>query len=262
MPNCSVLALWTGLKEPLAFGTGRLELFRSGTPRASRNPLLVIVPGGSYRVLAPQDCTPVAELLCEHGYHAAVLYYRVKPHAFPNAVADLSRALRLMRKNAAMFSIDPDRIGVVGFSAGGHLAGLSAFAPHLHRDADDDLVDTVSPRPDRLSLVYPVVRLALKSHHRSAQNFFGAAQPGPETTRGFDLDFLVEPGAPPFQLTHAVDDPIVPISPSLALLDRAAHIGVEVQANILPSGGHGFVVRPGVAGTTWPGPLLDWFESL
>ncbi|WP_345816667.1 alpha/beta hydrolase (plasmid) [Paraburkholderia sp. PREW-6R] len=261
-PECQVIPLWGSLKGSLPFGTGRLELFAPTTPRAARNPAVIVVPGGGYKVVAPQECTPVALVLREHGFHVGILYYRTTPHAFPHAFNDLTRAVRLLRNNADGFGIDGARIGLIGFSAGGHLAGLVSFAPNLHTDLDDDLVDAVSARPNRLMLVYALVRLSPPTHEESVRNFLGASQADLRTRRQFDLERLLDSQSPPFHLTHAIDDDVIPISGALALADRARDLGVPFDWNIMHHGGHGFTLRAGLTSTDWPKSLLDFLGAL
>jgi acetyl esterase/lipase len=259
MGDCRVVSLWNGRKGPLPFGVARLEIFAPETAHAAANPVIVVVPGGGYGIVAPNEGIPVARVINSWGFHAAVLNYRIAPQAYPAALADLARAVRLLRVRGQEFGIDRARIGVLGFSAGGHLAGLISFAPDHPVDHDDDLAATVSARPDRVALVYPLVRISGQTHAESARNFFGptTSEVGPR----FDLDQLIGPDAPPFLVTHAEDDDVVPVIGPQTLVARARALGIEARDNILPTAGHGFVLQQ-IGEAAWPQPLRHWFDAL
>ncbi|MDC0742937.1 alpha/beta hydrolase [Polyangium mundeleinium] len=262
MGDCKVIPLWRGRKSGLPTWGPTMEVHRADRPRATPGPAVVIFPGGGYQVNAPSESLPVVRWLCDAGFHAVLAFYRVAPCAYPAAVADAMRAVRLTRHHAAELGIDPERIGMVGFSAGGHLAGLVSFAPHLMADPDDDLAATISPRPQRLALVYPVGSFLPPTHEGSVARFCGVDSPDADLRARFSLERLVDRDAPPVLIAHAADDLTVPLTSSLTLARAYRENNVDVSAHVFPRGGHGFVLEPPDAGAAWPDPLRLWFEQL
>ncbi|UBU08739.1 alpha/beta hydrolase [Nonomuraea gerenzanensis] len=216
-------------------------------------PAIVVCPGGAYHHLAEHEGAPVARWLNSLGIAAYVLRYRIAPHRHPLPLLDAARAVRWVRHHAAGHGVDPDRVGVLGFSAGGHLAGLLATeqGPML-TEGPHDAVDEADPRPGLAVLCYPVTALAGPFAHRgSSDNLLGAD--APEAVREeLSLASRVTGGTPPVFLWHTADDEAVPVANTLMLSQALAGHGVAQEVHVYPSGRHGL----GLAGQD---PVVgDW----
>lgn len=212
-------------------------------PVGQRNGTVVIIcPGGGYEVLAADhEGAAVARWLTQLGVVAAVLRYRVPVVASDAALHDAQTAVRLVRDQAAVWGIDPIRVGFLGFSAGGHLAGCAALGSTSSAD-----------RADFLVLLYPVVTfVAPWAHEGSAQALLGRA-PTQEQRESWSLERKVAASAPPLFLLHAADDPVVGVENSLALFRAFRAAGRSVEFHVCERGGHGF----GLADISF-----DWTQS-
>jgi acetyl esterase/lipase len=235
-------------------GQSRLEVYPPPARPEKRVPAVLIIPGGGYGINAPEEGAPVAQLFARHGFYAMLLFYRVAPHRFPAPMADACRAVRLARSFVNRLMIDPDRICVLGFSAGGHLASLVATRPEMYRDLHDDLADSLDARPNRLGLVYPVISLEERTHEPTVQNLLGPA-PSREVRRSLSTHLHVNERTPPAFIVHAADDEVVPVQHSLLFAAACADYGVPFHAHIYEKGGHGFSV---VRLTDWINDLIEW----
>lgn len=216
---------------------------------------VIVCPGGGYHMLAPHEATPVAEWLASLGFVAFVLRYRLAPkYNHPCQLNDIQRAIRTVRAKAAYWKIDPERIGVLGFSAGGHLASTAA----THFTAGDphasDPVERVSSRPNAQVLVYPVITLDAEGHAGSRAGLLGQ-NPSPELIRLFSNETQVTAETPPAFLVHSTEDTGVPPLNS----DRYA---ASLKANGVPyeyvrdeMGGHGFGLDE-----NWTTPCGRWLK--
>ncbi|MEZ5070835.1 MAG: alpha/beta hydrolase [Bacteroidales bacterium] len=200
---------------------------------------LVICPGGGYEYLAvDKEGAEVALWLNELGYTAFVLIYRV-PGQPDAALNDLHRAIRLVRSLSGRWRIDPARVGVLGFSAGAHLSARAATQAARPKYANVDEADLLSARPDYAMLIYPGLM-------ESGGKLSAQLTPGP--------------GTPPMFLFGTADDPHGQSTLLLAGALRSA--GTSLELHLLPSGGHGYGLRPGnVAANLWPGMAATWLEG-
>lgn len=222
---------------------------------------VVICPGGGYiRHVLDREGPIVARWLNDHGIAAAVLEYRL-PHGRPYVpLLDAQRALRVVRSKAKAWNVDPRRVGIMGFSAGGHVASTAG----THFDAGDpqaaDPIDRESSRPDFMVLVYPVVTMGEKTHEGSRQNLLGA-EPAPELIRLFSNELQITDQTPPAFLAHARDDVAVPPENSRAFRDALKAHGVAVEYLELPEGGHGLFGCKGPLWEAWKARALDWMAA-
>ena len=204
-------------------------------------PCMIVCPGGGYRILADHEGEPVAMWLNELGISALVLNYRVYPYQFPTAFIDAQRAVRFARAYAADWNIDTARIGLLGFSAGGH---LSAHVGTCHRRVHTpptDAIDALSARPNALVLAYPVISPHLLDDADLAADLV------PDTVEDPDevcLDRQVSPDTPPSFLWHTADDAGVPVRNSLRFADVLASEGVPFALHVFPQGEHGLGLAP------------------
>jgi acetyl esterase/lipase len=194
----------------------------------------------------------VAEWLNGIGVSAFVLKYRLKEYGHPAPLRDVLRAVRLLRSGSNRWGIAADRIGVLGFSAGGHLA---ASAGTLFGEADGRTgaaLDAVSARPDFMVLVYPVIRLiGPDAHTGSGKSLFGA-NATPEMLERYSLDTRVTKDTPPAFLVHGGTDTAVPPENSVLFYLALRRAGVPAEMHLYREGAHGIGLRPG------NGPMSDW----
>jgi len=239
-----------------------LTLFRPETPDGS---VILIIPGGGYRwVVMDKEGFEGARHFAQAGATVYVLRYRL-PHqgwsAGPNTpLQDAQRAVRLIRSRAAEDGVDPARVLVMGFSAGGHLAGLLATRFDAPVYPPVDAADTESARPDAAALIYPVATFTEPhAHAGSRTNMLGDA-PSADEIAAWSLENLVRADMPPVFLMHAADDAAVPAENALILYEALRGAGVPVALHLFEAGGHGFGLR-GIAETplaAWPELLLEW----
>lgn len=227
----------TPVAEPL-WPDGRVPITAYRPTGAGPWPAMVVLPGGGYTALAGHEGAPVAEWLAALGIAAFMVEYRVAPHRHPVPLADAARAVRWVRHHADRWPIDPHRVGLLGSSAGGHLAGLVATERGPVPGAGD-VVDAVSYRPDLLVLCYPVVRLAGPAAHAgSAAALLGPDAPD-ERREALSIDRRVDAATPPVFVWHTATDAAVPVANTLALIGALAAHQVTVEAHIYPRGRHG-----------------------
>lgn len=227
----------------------RRRLLQSEKPR----PLVIVCPGGGYGALADHEGQPVAAALNEAGFHAAVLHYRLAPDAqHPQMIHDVQRAVRLVRHHAETWGVS-GQVGVLGFSAGGHLASCAATLFDRFTNPDDDLADSVSARVDAAVLCYPVINmLADHRHEGSRRNLLGDAYTDGDLARQLSTDLQVTEQSAPAFLWHTADDPGVPMQHSLQYAQACREHGVPVELHVYESGRHGLGLAPDdVSVKTW-----------
>ncbi|MEJ7838049.1 MAG: alpha/beta hydrolase [Thermomicrobiales bacterium] len=199
---------------------------------------VIVAPGGGYRMRAEHEGEPIARWLNSIGIHAFVLDYRVAPHRHPNPLRDAQRAIRIVRSRAEEWKVRPDRIGILGFSAGGHLA---ATAGTIYDDGDttsDDPIERVSCRPDAMVLCYAVINLADFPHQGSLLNLLGDNS-SMKLRAELSPDLQVTSDTPPTFLWHTADDAAVDVSNSLRLAEALSAHGVAFALHVYPHGRHG-----------------------
>jgi acetyl esterase/lipase len=242
----------------------RLELYLPSQPSEPRDALLpavVICPGGGYSHRAPHEAAPVAWMFARQGIAAAVCHYRVAPHRYPAPYADVARAMRLMRHLAPQLGVNPGRIALMGFSAGGHAAVTVATRPRLHIAPDDDLAGTLSARPNRTILAYPVVSMVSQVHEGCRENLLGAA-PDPHLSEELSAELWVDAYTPPTFLFHTADDPAVPAGHSLRYAAACDAHSVPVEMHLFAHGRHGVGLAQEIpALAPWPRLLLTWLAD-
>lgn len=239
------------------------------TQRNATGQAVVICPGGGYFGLAYDwEGTDVAKFLNSKGVAAFVLKSRlpgsksvVTRQEAP--LQDAQRALRLVRFHAEKWNVNPDKIGVMGFSAGGHLA--STLGTHYDEKvyAPQSEADQLSARPNFMILVYPVISMKENiTHGGSKANLLGE-QPSDELVQRFSNESQVNESTPPTFLVHAGDDDAVPVANSLLFYQALIKSGVPTEMHIYPEGGHGFALAIGGGHhKTWINRLAEWLESL
>lgn len=237
----------------------RMTVIRPEQPNGTA---IVICPGGGYGglVTGPEG-TGIAQWLNKSGITGVVLEYRLPAgrHAVP--LRDAQRAIRLVRQRAAEWGLNAQRVGILGFSAGGHLASTAA----THFDAGEPRAphpaDRLSCRPDFAILVYPVVTMGETTHGGSRKNLLGE-NPSPELIRLYSNELQVTPQTPPIYLAHALDDKPVPPEHSRRLYEALQKQQIPSEYLELPSGGHGLNGYQGPMWEAWQNGCLKWLAGL
>ncbi|MBX7166652.1 MAG: alpha/beta hydrolase [Pirellulales bacterium] len=230
--------------------------------RDARQPCAVIVcPGGGYAHLAvDHEGVQIAEWLNRHGVTAALLRYRLAPrYHHPAPLADAQRAVRFVRSQAEAWGVKPDRIGMIGFSAGGHL--VSSAATHFDRgdEQSSDAVDKQSCRPDFVFLGYPVVSFTTEFVHAGSRKNLLGDNPSEELVKLFSNELQVTPQTPPAFLVHSSTDAPVPPENSVLFYLAMRRAGVDCELHIFDHGPHGFGLGvQDAALAVWPELAANW----
>lgn len=238
-----------------------LHVYRPARPDGSA---LMSIPGGGYGFLSVQnEGMDVAQRFNAMGTTVFVLAYRLPGEGWADRhlvpLQDAQRAMRIIRARAADFEIDPEKLGVIGFSAGGHLAADLAVAHDERVYSPVDGADRLSARPSFAGLVYPVTSL---EGFRTADGLFGK-DPDPALVRARSPVRHVKKDMPPVFLVHAVDDPLVPLEHTTSMIEACRAAKVPVEAHVFSEGGHGFgVIRlpDGAPGLLWPDAFGRWMR--
>ena len=257
------IVLWTGgapnavgsLPEDIPTITPFLAPKETATGAA-----IVVLPGGGYQHLSEtKEGSDVAKWLNSMGISAFVLKYRLgmKYHA-PNQLLDAARAMRTVRANAKMWNLDANKVGILGFSAGGHLA--STMATHYDAGKPDaaDAIERMSSRPDLEILIYPVITMGEFTHGGSKKNLLGD-DPTAELVKLYSNELQVTKDTPPAFLVHAVADPAVPVENSLMYAAALRKAGVPFEIHLYEQGPHGFGLAPtNPILASWTDRCADW----
>ncbi|WP_305804779.1 alpha/beta hydrolase [Stenotrophomonas sp. YIM B06876] len=243
-----------------------LVVYRPARPNGRA---LLVIPGGGYQrvVLDKEGSALVPAFVDRGGLTLFVLRYRLPGDGRPDrdaALADAQRALRLIRAQAAAWQLDPRMIGVIGFSAGGHLAARlgTGFDQMVYRPVD--AADRLSARPDFQLLVYPVITMAGEDAHPGSRQRLLGDVADPALLQRYSPHQQVSARTPPSFLLHAQDDAVVPVGNSLVFYQALQRAGISSEMHLFPHGGHGFGIR-GSAGLTtaaWPQLALDWITTV
>jgi len=242
----------------------RLTLFPApGNAGRETHTAILVLPGGGYGGLSlEQEGLPAAKWLNKLGVSAFMLEYRVGTrYHYPVELWDAARALRWIRSHAAENGIDPHRVGVWGFSAGGHLA--STLGTHFDRGnpAAPDAIDRVSSRPDFMILTYPVIDRLGKASEGSFTNLLGD-HPDPTVVEDLMNEKHVTPDTPPAFLVHANDDGWVWPENSVNFYLALRRAGVPAELHIYQDGDHGFGLAPlDPVLSSWTGLLANWLRA-
>jgi acetyl esterase/lipase len=225
---------------------------------------VVVCPGGGYLHLAfTHEGTDVAKMLNEMGIAAFVLKYRL-----PNdetmidktigPLQDAQRAIQLVRQRAGEWGVDASRVGIMGFSAGGHLA--STAGTHFNTAVIDN-PSNISLRPDFMILLYPVISFADSIAHRGSRDNLIGLHPDAALVRKFSNELQVTAQTPPVFLVHAGDDDVVPVANALHFYQALVANKVPVEAHFYPKGGHGFGMNNSTTTDRWTDRLKNWLVA-
>jgi acetyl esterase/lipase len=222
---------------------------------------VIVCPGGGYQHLADHEGRPVAEWLNSIGVTAFVLKYRLGPtYHHPAQLQDAARALRTVRARAKEWGIDPQRIGILGFSAGGHLAATAGTHFAAGKLDASDPIERVSSRPDLLVLVYPVITMKDSTHGGSKLNLLGKDPPA-ELVVLLSNEEQVTKETPPTFLVHTMTDAAVPVENSMMFAAALRRAGVPFEFHLYERGPHGFGLgEKDAILASWPARCADWLR--
>ncbi|MDT0643800.1 alpha/beta hydrolase [Zunongwangia sp. F363] len=222
---------------------------------------VLICPGGGYEGLAfDWEGTQIAKWLNTKGIAGIVLKYRLPSSAsvkvsYEAPLQDAQQAMKLLREHAAEWNINRQKVGVIGFSAGGHLA--STLGTHFENE------DSANSRPDFMALIYPVISMEAHVTHMGSRNALLGQTPDEELVAKFSNEQRVSEKTPPTFLIHATDDEVVPVENSLAFYKAVKDKNIPVEMHIYPEGGHGFSLGNGNRILeSWPELFYAWLKSL
>ena len=233
-------------------------------------PAVIIFPGGGYQKLSiVKEGEEIANWLNSIGIHALIVKYRMQEFAAPAPLLDAQQAVRLVRKNAKDWHIDKNKIGVIGFSAGGHVA--ASVSQHFAWKSDQVSADwsmdkkaaAISARPDFSLLIYPVISMRESITHIGSRNALLGSNPSEQALGFYSLDENINPSTPPTFIIHAGDDGAVPAANAVRYWQALQTQNIPVELLLYQRGGHGFGLRPGNGHTAfWPVRAEEWMRDL
>lgn len=241
-----------------------LKIYRPAVPNGMT---VIICPGGGYTRLAyDHEGEAMALALNKAGITGMVLKYRLPNDSIMldksiGPLQDAQQAIRLVRQRAALWGVNPARVGIMGFSAGGHLAATAATQFELNAAASKPATDD-SARPDFAILIYPVISFASDITHKGSRNNLIGLQPAPELVERFSAEMQVSSRTPPVFLVHAGDDKTVPVENSIRFYQACIRHQVPAEMHLYPAGGHGFGLQNKTTEDQWFDRLLNWLGTL
>jgi len=265
--DLQVLRLWTGA-APGAQGTGESDIPQMTVylPRSNATDMtaVIVLPGGGYRALSMNsEGRQVANYLNSMGIAAFVLQYRLGPrYHHPVEIEDAQRAIRTVRSHAGEWHIAQNRIGIMGFSAGGHLAATASTRFDSGKPGASDVVDRVSSRPDFSILCYPVISLTEAwTHQGSKLNLLGE-NPAPELAKELSMENAVTAQTPPTFIFQTNADTTVPAENSVYYYLALRKAGVSAEMHVFENGPHGVgLAMYDPALSEWPKLLTNWLRA-
>lgn len=230
---------------------------------------VVICPGGGYKALAYNwEGTDIAKWLNSIGIAAFVLKYRL-PNSKSIIVAneaplqDAQRAIKLVRHNCEKWNVCKDKIGIMGFSAGGHLASTLGTHYEIDSSIEPDSIESVNARPDFMVLIYPVITMKLSYTHKGSRKNLLGESPEQHLIDFYSTELHINKNTPPTFIVHATDDMSVPVENSILFYQGLRKEGIYTEMHIYPVGGHGFSLALSMGHLqTWTDRLNEWIQSL
>ena len=238
-----------------------LTYYPTASDRQART-AVIVCPGGGYEFLSfTHEGRQYAQWLNSLGVTAFVLKYRLSDFGHPAPLQDVLRAIRTVRSQAAKYGVEPDRIGVMGSSAGGHLAASAATLYDLPAGRTGALLDAVSARPDFAILAYPVITMEPPAAHMGSRHFLLGDHPSPELVQLMSVEKQVNANTPPTFLFHSQDDGAVPIENSILFFQALTRAHVPAEMAFFERGGHGMAMNTGQGNASnWPKRVEEWLR--
>ncbi|WP_447781528.1 alpha/beta hydrolase [Stenotrophomonas riyadhensis] len=237
----------------------RMEIYRPLKPNGTA--VVIFGGGGYFRIQIGSAAKPTAQWLQSLGVTAAVVYYRLPADGWApvSPFQDGQRAMRLLRAQAASLGVDPERIGALGFSAGGNLAGIVATRFDAPLYPPVDAADQLSARTDFLAMIYPVVSMRAPLDHTRSKRELASQD---DAQQAYSVEQHVRKDMPPVFLAQAVDDRTVDVGHSVAMYQATHAAGIPVELHLFEAGGHSWGLgKPGTLVAQWPRLFANWARS-
>ncbi len=241
--------------------TPRMRVYRPNHPNGRA--VLVCGGGGYFRIQLWKESTPAARWLQNRGYTVFELIYRLPNDGWEASApfADAQRAMKIIRTRAEEFSVQPDQIGIMGFSAGGHLAGFTALQPERELYAGADQYEHVSARPDFAVLLFPVVTLRSPYDTTRTRREIVGENASPADEAAWSLDTYASGDAPPTIIFSSADDTTTPPAHGITLFQALVGAGAPAELHIFEEGGHGWGLgAPEEILSQWPEMFDNWLN--
>ena len=259
-PDKEKSAVTDGILRISKVSVPAMTLYKPVSPNNKRS-AVIICPGGGYGILAAShEGSDVARLFTEWGITAFVLKYRLPDDTIMidkriGPLQDAQRALQLVRENAAKWNIDPAKIGIMGFSAGGHLAATAST--HFSKAVIDN-ANNISLRPDFSILIYPVISFTDSLTHMGSRNNLVGKNPSWENIQEYSNEMQVTALTPPAFLVHASDDKGVKAGNSVKYYEALLKNNIPAELHLYQNGGHGFGLNNKTTTDKWMDRLKNW----
>lgn len=240
----------------------RMRVYR---PAKANGAAVVVCGGGGYfRIQLWKESTPTARWLQQRGFTVFELLYRLPNDGWDASTPfiDAQRAMKIARTRAVEFGVDPKQIGIMGFSAGGHLAGFTALQPQRALYAGADKYEEASARPDFSVLLFPVVSLRKPYDTTRTRREIIGDTPSAEAENAWSLDTYASANAPPTIIFASADDKTAPPGHGIMLFEKLNRAGASAELHLFRDGGHGWGLgRPEQVLSQWPDMFVKWFDS-
>ncbi len=262
--------------ENINLGEGAfLEIYAPEKPRGYVRDALLIIPGGAYaEVCDDREGEPIAMEFLQKGYSSFVLHYSVGEKAkFPTPLIEASKAMKYIKDNFKKYNINPDRVFVIGFSAGGHLAASLGILWHLKEIYDEIDMPYGYNKPIGILPIYPVVSANVPAHMESFYNILGSSEVTREDLNRFSLELYVDEKSSPAFICHTSTDKIVPVHNALCLAEAYANSDIPFELHIFKKAPHGLALGNKItmcgnpewlnqSGEKWTELAKIWMESI
>jgi len=234
-------------------------------PKNPNGTAILVISGGGYaHIELGKESTPAANWFQSEGITAFELVYRLPQENWKSTnvpFEDAQRAIRIIRSLAKNYSIDPNKIGILGFSAGGHLAGFAAAKSDENLYTSIDQTDTLSARPDFVGLIYPVISMLPPNNKTHSYKSILGGSPSTEQEIAYSVEKQVNESMPVTFITQAADDPISPVDNSFLIYSALSNVHVPAEMHIFQTGEHGWGLgRKGSPVSSWPGLFKNWAQ--
>lgn len=245
-----------------------IEYFKA-KPDSANGSAILICPGGGYSHLADQhEGVDVARFYNQYGFDAFVLHYRLnngaqQGHKFPDQYQDVTTAMRTIKSRAKEWKLDPERVGVLGFSAGGHLASMNTTMHLAANRKSKNALEQWSTRPAFSILIYPVITLSGRSAHNGSREMLLGKNPDNALVDSLSTYNRVDAHTPPTFIVFSTDDNVVPPENGILFYQALRQHNIPSSLHIYDHGGHGYGMAPkDPVLNTWPGLSVEWLKRL